>query len=204
MLDLIFVAGLAIALFVGYRSGFARALVGFFSIFISVLGGYLLYPSVAVLLMKTPLYDMIHDAVVSGAQGYVSKNVNQSDLFSRYKVNTLDLLTNKIAEGITTVIFNVISIILIILLLRLLLFLLKKSTKFINRIPVLGTINQWAGMLLSGASFVIACFAIVAVLFLPPANNSELSRDMHRKIDSSIIVKPVMKCNFFVDYDSLK
>ncbi|MBE7018756.1 MAG: CvpA family protein [Ruminococcaceae bacterium] len=204
MLDFIFVVGLAIALYLGYRSGFASALVGFVSIILSAFGGYLFYPAFAVVLTKTPLYNMVHSSVLAGVQGYVAKSVNQPDLFQRYKVTTVELLTSKMAEGVSAVIINIISIIIIFFLLRLVLFILKKSTKFINRIPVLGKINQWAGMLLTGSSFVVACFAIVAVMFLPPANTSELSRDMRQKIDSSIIVKPVMKCNFFVDYDSLK
>ena len=57
MLDLIFLVGLAIALYLGYRSGFARALVGFVSIILSAFGGYLFYPAFAVVLMKTPLYE---------------------------------------------------------------------------------------------------------------------------------------------------
>ena len=204
MLDLIFVVGLAIALFVGYRAGFARALVGFAGVFISAFGGYLLYPSVSALLMKTPLYGMIYGLVMPGVKGYVSQNLNLGDLFSRYQVNTTELLAAKISEGITLVIFHIISIILIILAIKLLVHILKKSTKFINRIPVLGKINQLAGLLFSGASYITVCFLIVAVMFLPPANSSELSRNMSQQIDQSIIVKPVMKCNFFVDYQSMK
>ena len=201
MLDIIFLVGLAIALFIGYRSGFARALVGFFGIFVSAFGGFLLYAPVSSFLRGTPLYGLVHNGAVSWAQNYVAQHANDADLLQRYSEGAVELLTPKIADGITVVILNIISILLVILVIRLGVHILKKSTGFINRIPVLGKINQWVGMLLTGASFLVACFAVVAVMTMSPA--SELSRDMRQKIDNSIIVKPVMKCNFFADYQNM-
>ncbi len=203
MLDIIFLVGLAIALFVGYRSGFARALVGFLGIFVSALGGYFLYQPVSSFLMGTPLRDWVHGGAISWTQNYVAQHANDADFIDRYQETAVELLTPQIADGITVVILNIISILLVILIIRLGVNILKKCTKLINRIPVLGKINQWVGMLLTGASFLVACFAIVAVMFSHPANQSELSRDMRQKIDNSIIVKPVMKCNFFADYQNM-
>lgn len=203
MLDFIFLIGLAIAVYVGYRSGFAKALVGFVSIFLSAIGGYLLYPYVSSFLMKTPLYGVVHSWVTSGVQGYVSQNANQGDLLQRYQVTAVEFLTPQIASSITAVIFNIISILLIIFVVKLVVLVLKKCTDFINHIPFVGKINRWVGCVFSGASYIVTCFLIVAVMFLPPANTSELSRDMRQKIDRSIIVKPVMKCNFFVDYQNV-
>ena len=201
MLDIIFIAGLALALFIGYRSGFARALVGFLGIFVSALGGFLLYQPVSSFLMGTPLYGWVHGGAVSWTQNYVAQHTNDADFIQRYQGAANEVLTPQIADGITVVILNIISILLVILLIRLGVNILKKCTKLINRIPVLGKINQWAGMLLTGASFVVACFAVVAVMTMSPA--SELSRDMRQKIDNSIIVKPVMQCNFFADYQNM-
>ena len=76
-------------------------------------------------------------------------------------------------------------------------------TGFINHIPVLGQLNRIGGVLLSGASYVVVCFIIVAVMLLPPANTSELSRNMCYHIDRSVVVRPVMDYNFFVNYESL-
>ena len=203
MVDIIFIIGLVIAFVVGYKSGFVRALVGFLGIFVSAFGGYLLYPYVTSFLMKTPAFDFVNQWVLSGVQEYVSQYTNPLDLFIRYRVNTVTNLCNKMAEGITMVIFNVISILLIIVLIKVIVFLLKKITGFINHIPVIGQLNRIGGLLLSGGSYVVACFIIVAVMLLPPANSSELSRNMCERIDHSIVVKPVMDYNFFVNYESL-
>ncbi len=203
MVDLIFILGLIIAFYVGYQSGFVRALVGFLGIFVSAFGGYLLYPYVTSFLMKTPAFDFVNGWVSSGVQGYVNGHTNPDDLFLRYQADTIEMLCAKMSEGITVVILNVVSILLIIVLIKLAVFLLKKITGFINHIPVIGQLNRIGGLLLSGASFVVACFIIVAVMLLPPANTSELSRSMCQHIDRSVVVKPVMDYNFFVNYDSL-
>ncbi len=203
MVDIIFIVGLAIAFYVGYKSGFVRALVGFLGIFVSAFGGYLLYPYVTAFLMKTPAFDYINQWVHSGVVGYVNQHTNPDDLFFRYQADTIEMLCDKMADGISVVILNVISILLIILLIKAAVFLLKKLTGFINHIPVIGQLNRIGGLLLSGASYVVACFIIVAVMLLPPANASELSRNMCHHIDGSVVVKPVMDYNFFVNYESL-
>ncbi len=203
MTDLIFLLGLAVAFFVGYRSGFVKSLVGFVGIFVSAFGGYLLYPYVSAFLMGTPLFGMVNQSVLAWVQGYVSQHTNQSELFLRYQAENIDMLCTKMSEGITVVIFNILSIILIILLIKVGIFLLKKLTSFINHIPVIGQLNRIGGLLLSGTSYLVACFIIVAVMLLPPANTSELSRNICHHINHSVVVRPVMNYNFFVNYESL-
>ncbi len=203
MIDIIFVLGLVIAFYVGYRSGFVRSLVGFIGVFISAFGGYLLYPYVSSFLMGTPLFSLVNQSVLAWVQGYVNQHTNQHELFMRYQAENIEMLCTKMSEGITTVIFNILSIILIILLIKVGIFLLKKLTSFINHIPVIGQLNRIGGLLLSGASYVVACFIIVAVMLLPPANTSELSRNICHQINHSSVVRPVMNYNFFVNYESL-
>lgn len=203
MIDIIFLIGLVLAFYVGYKSGFVRGLVGFLGIFVSAFGGYLLYPYVTSFLMKTPLFSIVNQWVFSGVQEYVNQQANPLELFLRYQVNTIEILSQKMAEGITVVILNVISILLIIVLIKVAVFLLKKMTGFINHIPVIGQLNRIGGLILSGASYVVVCFIIVAVMLLPPANSSELSRNMCQQIDRSAIVRPVMEYNFFANYESL-
>ncbi len=203
MVDIIFVLGLIIAFYVGYRSGFIRSLVGFVGIFISAFGGYLLYPYVSSFLMGTPVFALVNQSVLAWVQGYVNQHTNQHELFMRYQAENIEMLCTKMSEGITTVVFNILSIILIILLIKVGIFVLKKLTSFINHVPVIGQLNRIGGLLLSGASYVVACFIIVAVMLLPPANTSELSRNVCQQINNSAVVRPVMNYNFFVNYESL-
>lgn len=203
MLDIVFVLGLAIAFYVGYRSGFVKSLVGFVGIFISAFGGYLLYPYVSAFLMSTPLFNLVNQSVVAWTQGYVAQHTNPQDLFMRYQAENIEMLCEKMSAGITVVIFNILSIVLIIVLIKVGIFLLKKLTSFINHIPVIGQLNRLGGLLLSGASYLIAWFVIVAVMLLPPANTSELSRNICHHINHSSVVRPVMNYNFFVNYESL-
>lgn len=203
MIDFIFLLGLGIALFVGYRSGFLQSLVGFVGIFISAFGGYLLYPYVSSFLMETPLFDMVNGFVLSWVQEYVNQHTDPQNLFLRYQADNIQILCEKMSEGITAVVFNLASIILIIILIKLGIFILKKLTGIVNHIPVIGQLNRIGGLLLSGFSYLVVCFVVVAVMLLPPANTSELSRNVCHRINNSFVVKPVMDFNFFVNYESL-
>ena len=203
MIDLIFLAGLGISFFVGYRSGFVHSLIGFAGIFISAFGGYLLYPYVSAFLMGTPLFGVVNQSVLTWVQNYVSQHTNPNDLLMRYQAENIKMLCAKMSEGITAVIFNIVSILLIIVLMKLAIFILKKLTKVINHIPVIGFINRIGGLLLSGFSYLVVCFILVAVMLLPPANTSELSRNVCHRINDSAVVRPVMDFNFFVNYESM-
>ena len=203
MVDLIFIVGLVIAFVVGYRSGFLKSLVGFVGIFISAFGGYLLYPYVSSFLMGTPLFGVVNQSVLSWVQSYVSEHTNPDDLFLRYQADNIEMLCAKMSEAITAVIFNIVSIILIIVLIKLAIFIIKKLTKIVNHIPLIGQLNRIGGLLLSSFSYIVVCFIIVAVMLLPPANTSELSRNVCHQINNSVVVRPVMNFNFFVNYESL-
>lgn len=206
MLDVIFILCLAIAFIIGYKVGFLRALVGFLGMVVSALGGYLLYPYVTPMLMKTPLYTWINNWVIAGLESYLSQHetlAKMDELFVKYQVMDVESLRVGMAAGITTVIFNIISILLIILAIKLFVSLLKKFTKVVNHIPVIGAINRLFGMVLTGASFITACFLIVAVMLLPPSNTTELSQDFCRKVNDSYVVRQVMDYNFFINYKSL-
>lgn len=203
--DAIFIICLAIAFFVGYKTGFLRAFVGFVGMIISAVGGYLLYPYITPMLVKTPLNQWINDGVQSWIESYLSKQEagQTENLFIKYNVIDLSGLTEAMTSGITLVILNVISILLIILLIKLGILILKKFTSVINHVPVIGTLNRLCGMILSGASFLTVCFIIIAVLLLPPSNTTELSRSVCSEIDRSTLVREVMDYNFFVNYKSL-
>ena len=203
MIDLIFIVGLVIAFVVGYRSGFLKSLVGFVGIFVSAFGGYLLYPYVSSFLMGTPLFGVVNQSVLSWVQSYVSEHTNPDDLFLRYQADNIEMLCAKMSEAITAVIFNIVSIILIIVLIKLAIFIIKKLTKIVNHIPLIGQLNRIGGLLLSSFSYIVVCFIIVAVMLLPPANTSELSRNVCHQINNSVVVRPVMNFNFFVNYESL-
>lgn len=206
VLDLLFLICLALALFIGFQVGFLRALVGFMGMIVSAIGGYLLYPYVTPFLMNTPLYDVVNRGVLSWLSAYLQKAEAQSrleQLFFRYQANTLEALLSKMADGVTVVIMNVISVLLIIVLVKLAVILLKKVTRTVNEIPLMGTLNRLCGMALTAASFVTVCFLVTAVMLLPPSNTSELTGKMCEEIDRSYVVKELMDYNFFVDYEGL-
>jgi len=202
MYDIVFLVFLAIALIIGYRNGFLKAAISFVSILVSAFGGFLLYPYVTEILVKTPL----HAAVLNWISGIMLPKIRDEalpEMFVKYGADTIAGVVEKMAEGVTIVILNIISILLILILLRLLFHFLKKTAKWINKLPIIGTLNKILGMLVSGASAMILIYIFVAVIVMPPSNQTEFSKEVCRGINGSFILSKAMDYNFFVSYKSL-
>ena len=202
MYDFCFLIIMGTALLIGYKGGFLRSVVGFASVIASAFGGFLLYPYVTDILIKTPLYS----GIVSWLSGLLTNRINEEalpEMFIKYNADTFSGVVLKMAEGIAVVILNIISIIIILVLIRVLFHFLKKTAKWINKLPVIGLLNRILGMVFSGASVIIVIYIIVAVIVLPPSNETEFSKEVCRNINNSFIVSRVMDYNFFVSYKSL-
>jgi uncharacterized membrane protein required for colicin V production len=206
MADLIFLAMLIVALIIGYNIGFLKAIISFVGVIVSAIGGYLLYPYVAPIIIKTPLYGYINDIVISYLKVQFATNAEQQNipqLFLKYGASTTDALIKNMSTGITVVIINIISLIIIIIGIKIVISILKSMSGILNKVPIIGTFNKILGMLVSGVSYIILVFVFVAVMLLPPSNATELSKKMCLEIDKSVIVSRVMDYNVFVSYNSL-
>ena len=186
--------------------GFLKGLVNLICIGISAVGGYLLYPYFSAFLMDTPLFETILKPVTE----YITKNYlngtpmnNINSMFIKYGVTTVEDLFVKMAEGITVVIINVISIILIFLILRFALMTVKFITSLITKLPVIHGLDKILGMVTGFISSLLVVYLVVAVMLIPPCNKSEISQKMCEYIDKSVIAKNVMDYNIFINYDSL-
>jgi uncharacterized membrane protein required for colicin V production len=206
MADLIFLIILSIALVIGYKIGFLKAIISFVGIIISAIGGYLLYPFITPIIMKTPLYGLVNNIVIEFLKIQYKTNIDNQNipqLFVKYGANTIDGLIKNMSTGITVVILNILSLIIIIIGIKILISVLKGMSGFVNKIPIVGTFNRILGMLVSGVSCIILIYVFVAVMLLPPSNNTELSKKMCLEINKSVIVSRVMDYNIFVSYNSL-
>ena len=131
------------------------------------------------------------------------ENEGMPELFVKYAVDTVEKLSVKMAEGVTLIILNIISIVIILVVIKLVFYYLKKSAKWINDLPVIGIVNRVFGMIISGMSAIMLLFILVAVIVVPPSNTTEFSKNICRGINESYILSRVVDYNFFVNYRSL-
>lgn len=206
MADIILIVILALGILIGRHMGFLKGLVNLVCIGIAAIGGYLLYPYVSSFLMDTPLYGTILKPVTE----YITNNYlsgtpmnNVNSMFIKYGVTTLEALFVKMAEGITVVIINIISIVAIFVLLRVVLMTVKFITSLITKLPVIHGLDKLLGMTTGFISSLLIVYLMVAVMMIPPCNKSEISQKMCEYIDNSVITKNVMDYNIFINYDSL-
>ena len=202
MYDIFFIIIMICALTLGYHNGFLKAVVGLLSVVVSAVGGFLLFQPVTELLKSTPLYTMLLNQI----SNFLAPKVETEglpDLLVKYGVDTLESAANEMAAGITVVILNIISVVLILILIKLVFYFLKKSSKWINELPVIGKVNRILGMVVSGASAIVLIFIFVAVILMPPSNETEFSKGICRGINQSYLVNGIMEYNFFANYRSL-
>ena len=202
MYDIIFLLIMALALFIGYKNGLLRAVIGFAGGLAAALGGYLLYPYLTEILAATPLYTLIYTQIEKSLTPAIQEG-SLPELFIKYSTDTLAGVAQNMAAGITVVVLNIISILVIILVIKLAFFFLKKTAGWINELPVIGLVNRLLGMLVSGATALIFIFIFVAIIVTPPSNQTEFSQEICRGINKSFIVSRVMDYNFFVSFKSL-
>ena len=202
MYDILFLAIIAVALWIGYNDGFLKAVVGFAGVLAASVGGFLLYPYLTEILEKTPLYTTIYTQI----EKTITPNIQEGslpELFIKYSTETLAGVIESMSAGVTIIILNIISIVAIILVIKLAFYFLKRSAKWINDLPVIGIINRILGMIVTGVSAIIFIFIFVAIIVTPPSNQIEFSQEICRGINESYLLSRVMDYNFFVSFKSL-
>ena len=202
MYDILFIVLLLIALATGYHNGFLKAVIGFAGVIASAIGGFLLYPYLTDILIKTPIYPWI----CSCLENLITPNLKESglpELLINYSANTVTEAVKNMSDGIAVIILNIISVVIILIMIKFAVFFLKKTAGWINKLPVLGILNRISGMIVSGASAIIIIYIITAVIVMPPSNETEFSKEICRGINGSYVISKVMDYNFFVSYKSL-
>ena len=129
----------------GYRSGFLKAVFSFFSLFLTAILTWFLYPVVAGWLLKTPLYEKIRQLITATLKNNVALNESlpeyliklpgfMKDSIMNSSKQAFNSLVESTSEAMSVLTVNIISVIILLVVLRLLTFLVKKYSTNINRI----------------------------------------------------------------------
>lgn len=173
----------------GIKVGLIGAVFSLLSIFFTTVFTWLIYPWVAGLLLKTPLYDGLRDWITKslesnqGLTQSMPEFVNNLPEFLRSSVEntvtqTADNILGYCAEALSVLAVNVISIILLFVGIRLLFTLLKKIGKAVNKVKIIGPVNSFLGGVFGCVQGIIMVYLIVMVIsYFPTTQVYEHVRD---------------------------
>lgn len=154
--DIIILVIFALFVFFGYRAGLLKMIISASSYFFAIVIAYFLCDVVAEILMKTPIYDSVYDAV--------GGNIVNSDAtaFGLYA----DYVSGDIAAGITKLIMKVLAFIILLVTSKIFLALLTSIMNVFARVPVFKQFNATGGAIIGGIIGITILYVAMAVIFV--------------------------------------
>lgn len=175
----------------GWKTGLIKSVFDLFS-FLIVWGlTWILYPSVSALLAKTSLYDNINSWILNSLNNndFISLTIpkilkDMPEFMQNAIVSTsesaLQTSVVSIADALTILTINVISIIGLFIVLSILAFFVKKLGMAINKIIIIGAINKILGGIFGFIQGVLISYLIIMLISYFPTTGlySYVARDM--------------------------
>ncbi|MBR2500487.1 MAG: CvpA family protein [Clostridia bacterium] len=208
--DLIVVAIILVSVIISAKRGFARSVIGVFSIVISLLIASFAYPIASNYIesseLKTVIAQKVEESLGVEDEIIMEKTEEEKDFlfFPKAMQKSIENKTKEIeqtakkttAQTVTTLIINLISIISVFLIVRILMFILTHLLNLLTKIPIIKGFNKLLGGalgLLTGAFIVYLLFAILT--FSSALNQNEViikeikdSRIASQMYDNNLLV----------------
>lgn len=208
--DLIVVAIILVSVIISAKRGFARSVIGVFSIVISLLIASFAYPIASNYIesseLKTVIAQKVEESLGVEDEIIMEKTEEEKDFlfFPKAMQKSIEDKTKEIeqtakkttAQTVTTLIINLISIISVFLIVRILMFILTHLLNLLTKIPIIKGFNKLLGGalgLLTGAFIVYLLFAILT--FSSALNQNEViikeikdSRIASQMYDNNLLV----------------
>lgn len=164
----------------GYKRGFIKSVFDLFSVFLSWILAWLLYPTISSFLVKTPLFEIVKDYIrknlsigaEASAQTLSSYISNLPEFLNKSLMSTaadasVEIL-NSMENTLAVLAVNIISIIVIFIAVRIFMFIMKVFSEKINDIILIGSINKFLGGVLGLIQGILIVYLIVfAITFFP-------------------------------------
>ena len=173
ILDIIFIALVAINIIICFNKGFTRSLFNMFSAIIGILAGVLFYDKFCSWVKQTKyalqFTGYIEKTILNRYAESAGKTVENADVPAFLKnimKSTADSFETAVADlagQISQVLITVISIILLILLIKLSLVIVPKILKAICKLPVIKQFDKLTGAVFGIVSGVICCIILAYV-----------------------------------------
>lgn len=226
-IDYAVIAMIAIFAIVGLKKGFVMSVFKVSSFFISIYVSMKLYPLLAGILEKTPIYAGIKDAIIKnlllrGQEASTSSTVPVSgtagiksimgplplpDFFVKIiagkipassELFNINGVVNAIGDELTKMIIAVISLIVLFIVLKIILSLVSVILKGISRLPLFRQIDKLGGFVLGSIQGFLAIYIVCAVLVLFNANPQ--FETIFKNLDSSLFANWFYENNFILKW----
>lgn len=173
----------------GIKAGLIRAVFSLCSIFFTTVFTWLIYPWVAGLLMKTPLFSAVRDWIFHSLDSNQQMAQSMPEFFQNLPgfvrnsvekavTQTTDSILAYCSEALAVLAVNVISILLLFVGIRLLIRLAKKIGKAVNKVKIIGPINSFLGGIFGCVQGIIVVYLIIMVIsYLPTTEAYAMVRD---------------------------
>ncbi len=189
--DLIIIGVLVLFVVLGYRAGFVKTCVNAASYVLSLFLSFFLYRVVAVILVKTPLYDFLVKTVgKSLAEG------DSAGFLAGYLGGGSEVVNDGLAGAAALLIINVISFILVVILCKVLISLLAKVIDIFTKLPVIKQFNNVGGAVMGAVVGVVVVFLVLAavLVFAPMLEDTFIMN----QIEGSTLTYAMYENNFLV------
>ena len=156
ILDILAGAFILFLMISGWRNGFFRSVFGLVGVLVSVFLTKILYLPFTRVLVKTPVYQTVSDAIT-----------NQVNLTLPEVIPPEFMATLGIEDGLSTLSVSLMSILTYVLLFILIyigLSLLIRLLDGIFKLPVLKFFNRFCGLLFNGIKGMALCYVLAVVL----------------------------------------
>ncbi len=184
----------------GWKNGLVKSVFDLFSFLIVGLLTWLLYPVVSGFLVKTDLYTIINDWMVSSLnnsdflQLTIPEFIGSLPAFVRESIilnseSALQSSISSIADKLTVLAINAVSVIGLFLGLSILSFFIKRMGSFINNIVIVGTINKILGGFFGFVQGLFICYIVIMLISYFPTTKlyDFVAEDMSKSYVCSVM-----------------
>lgn len=186
--DIIVFIFILLFVWLGYRAGFIKTLLGMCSYFISIILGLMLYPLVSKFLENSALYD----AVLKFSEKRTSVSI-EGDFFIN---EILQNAESHVATSIAELLINIISFVLVILICKIVIAIISKSLNFLSKVPVISFFNRILGAAAGGLKGIVLLYILFLLINFLPANITSKAFD---DINNSTIAHKFYRENLIID-----
>lgn len=198
--DVCVIVIVAFFIYTGYRSGLMKSFVKIASYIISIVISFFLYPVIADVLVKTPLYDKLTKLI---GEKYIMQNFTEPaadtfGVFAKYLGEGIQNASNGIAEAIAGLLINILAFVIVLVLSKIIIRVVGSVFNIFAKLPVIKQFNRLGGAALGGISGIVVLYIVcgVMLLFSPIDTQSRIAAEIEASTFASEIYENNIILNF--------
>ncbi len=165
MIDIVVILFIALFTWRGYRRGFARTLLSGASTILSIVLGMILLTPVSMLLLASPLGNLMRNAAknIAGGAGFVA------------------------AEAIAMIIASVLSFIIITVFIRIIIWVVSDALKIVTKLPIIKQANNILGLITGVVTAIVICYTVFGIIAALNAGDIISDGSLTNSIEKSLL-----------------